>query len=88
MGVTKKKSSTGGSKRWTGDQPRTYKNYGRNVPSTVKLTQDLIKLHIKVNRFAEKRASTEDEHHFAAMVSDALEALLRLIATDALERTT
>jgi hypothetical protein len=83
MGVTKKPLRVGsGAKRWTGEAPATYTNYGRNVPSKHKITADLIKISIKLNRFAQSGKASDHDMRWAVAVGAALDKVLIEIGRD------
>lgn len=75
MGVTKKKPPPGG--RWAADGTgRTYQNYGRDVQSRSKLTAAIVKIRLKVEKFAESGKSNEPDKAWARRVCDRLDDLL------------
>lgn len=63
--------------RWK-DGPKTYVNYGRGVPSKSLIQRDLMRLHMKIAKFAEKRASCPEDMRWAARVCGAVELALRV----------
>lgn len=61
--------------RWN-NGPQTYTNYGRTVPGRVRLTQELIRLHIKAVRFYQLRAQSPEDKKWVARLIDGLEKLI------------
>lgn len=77
MGVTKKRVRPGsGTKRWTGEAPQTYTNFGRAASSRTQITGQLLKLHMKLNKFVTSGKASDDDARWAGRVSDGLERIL------------